>query len=353
MFFFQDELVSVSEKAVLRVSDLLDWITNPSDIEWDRGILGVCHDDCVNSSNSKGLSAKKDKSTTNGGNGSNPKELSQSTTKDENNLDEKKSNKKGPLTELCDQNDTKDGGAKVTMLPGGVRPQHDNNLSAKFSPGYHEFLADIMKEKENIGEFLFQLFSILFISLQLLYSSILIKQLRLIGDIKGIDDLAVIILSHSQYSRYRSVLKRIAGCEKEWMNSSLIVALGGFTTPTRKTYVLFCRDNFDYAELEEHPHLCNHLGKHFSIISEQIIFIILFSYVLSCDYTNQYFLAPKLKGRPRKRKPRQTTGVGSPAESEASSESSTSTSMSISAPKVKHFVLEGTSFQLDMISIIF
>ena len=70
----------------------------------------------------------------------------------ENNI-QKKSNKKGRLTELCDQNDTKDGGAKVTMLPGGVRPQHDNNLSAKFSPGYHEFLADIMKEKENIGEF--------------------------------------------------------------------------------------------------------------------------------------------------------------------------------------------------------
>ena len=89
----------------------------------------------------------------------------------------------------------------------------------------------------------------------------------------------MIILSHSQYSRYRSVLKRIAGCEKEWMNSSLIVALGGFTTPTRKTYVLFCRDNFDYAELEEHPHLCNHLGKHFSIISEQLIFIIIYLFI--------------------------------------------------------------------------
>lgn len=74
----------------------------------------------------------------------------------------------------------------------------------------------------------------------------------------------MIIVSHSQYSRYRSVLKRIAGCEKEWMNNSLIVALGGFTTPTRRSYVLFCRDNFDYAELEEHPHLCNHLGKYFS-----------------------------------------------------------------------------------------
>ena len=86
--------------------------------------------------------------------------------------------------------------------------------------------------------------------------------LFLIGDTKSKDDLAVIILSHSQYSRYRSVLKRIAGCEKEWMNNSLIVALGGFTTPTRRTYVLFCRDNFDYAELEEHPHLCNHLGNY-------------------------------------------------------------------------------------------
>ena len=72
-----------------------------------------------------------------------------------------------------------------------------------------------------------------------------------------------------------------------------------------------------------------------------------------CDCTNQYFLAPKLKGRPRKRKPRQTTGVGSPAESEASSESSTSTSMSISAPKVKHFVLEVTSFELDTMRFLY
>ncbi len=29
----------------------------------------------------------------------------------------------------------------------------------------------------------------------------------------------------------------------------------------RRTYILFCRENFDYPELEEHPHLCNHLGK--------------------------------------------------------------------------------------------
>ena len=138
------------------------------------------------------------------------------------------------------------------------------------------------------------------------------------------------------------MLKRIAGCEKEWMNSSLIVALGGFTTPTRRTYVLFCRDNFDYAELEEHPHLCNHLGNfiYSKFKYSYSSFFSTFNSVKSikmpfdvylCIY---YALAPKLKGRPRKRKPRRTTGVGSPAESEASSESSTSTSVSISAPKV-------------------
>ncbi len=75
------------------------------------------------------------------------------------------------------------------------------------------------------------------------------------------DEVGVIILSSAQYARYRAVLKRIAGKEKLWMHNSLVVALGGFTVPTRRTYVLFCRENFDYPELEEHPVLCNHLGK--------------------------------------------------------------------------------------------
>ena len=36
--FFQDELVAVSEKAVLKVSDLLDWFTDPAEVKWDRGL---------------------------------------------------------------------------------------------------------------------------------------------------------------------------------------------------------------------------------------------------------------------------------------------------------------------------
>ena len=39
-------MISVSEKAVLRVSDLLDWIDDSGHkIAWDRGVLGVCHKD--------------------------------------------------------------------------------------------------------------------------------------------------------------------------------------------------------------------------------------------------------------------------------------------------------------------
>ena len=103
-------------------------------------------------------------------------------------------------------------------------------MSSLFRPGNADFMTDIYKEKSEIG------------------------------DVAGTEDLAVIVLSHSQYSRYRSVLKRVAGKEREWMNNGLIIALGGFTTLTRRTYILFCRDSFEYAELEEHPFLCNELG---------------------------------------------------------------------------------------------
>ncbi len=45
MVYFQDELIAVSEKAVLRLTDLLDWIANPKDVHWDHGLLGVCDAD--------------------------------------------------------------------------------------------------------------------------------------------------------------------------------------------------------------------------------------------------------------------------------------------------------------------
>ena len=72
-----------------------------------------------------------------------------------------------------------------------------------------------------------------------------------------------------------------------------------------------------------------------NVLHHYYLLIIADIYIVILTLKIQNISAPKLKGRPRKRKPRQTTGVGSPAESEASSESSASTSVSISAPKVQ------------------
>ena len=158
----------MSEKAVLRVSDLLDWITNPKDIEWDRGILGVCHEDCISTStplkqqnSSINLSTtkttaqksdcKKDNKSSNCDSNSPPPAL----TKDEAFTTSEAaddSQKKGHSTEADAGDSTKENGVKIPLLPGGVKPHFDNGLNAKFSPGHSDFLADIRKEKENIGE---------------------------------------------------------------------------------------------------------------------------------------------------------------------------------------------------------
>ena len=47
----------------------------------------------------------------------------------------------------------------------------------------------------------------------------------------------------------------------QWMRHSIVRALGGFTTETSRTRILYCGESFDYPELEEHPYLCNHLGE--------------------------------------------------------------------------------------------
>ena len=41
MLFFQDELIGVAEKSVLRVPDLLDWLANPKTLNWDRLNINV------------------------------------------------------------------------------------------------------------------------------------------------------------------------------------------------------------------------------------------------------------------------------------------------------------------------
>lgn len=69
------------------------------------------------------------------------------------------------------------------------------------------------------------------------------------------------MLSFPRYCRYRGILKRLEGVHNKWLRTALVIALGGFTVPCRNTRVLFCKDTFDYPDLEGHELLCNHLGK--------------------------------------------------------------------------------------------
>ena len=76
----------------------------------------------------------------------------------------------------------------------------------------------------------------------------------------------VVVLSYPRYCRYRALLRRLEGSEPSWLCSSVAAAVGGFTA-LPGTRVLFCRDTFDYPDLETHELLCNHLGR-FSQISK-------------------------------------------------------------------------------------
>lgn len=72
---------------------------------------------------------------------------------------------------------------------------------------------------------------------------------------------AVVVLSFARYCRYRGIVKRLEGVANKWLRNSLVIALGGFAVPCRNTRILFCKDTFDYPDLEGHELLCNHLGK--------------------------------------------------------------------------------------------
>ncbi|XP_030762460.1 AT-rich interactive domain-containing protein 5B-like [Sitophilus oryzae] len=98
----------------------------------------------------------------------------------------------------------------------------------------------------------------------------------------------VVILSFPRYCRYRAMLKRLEGVENLYLKCKIVNALGGFYVKHPNTRVLFCRDTFDYPELEGHELLCNHL-------------------------------APKLKGRPRSKRKKRSISPGSESnESESS-----------------------------------
>ncbi|XP_075989412.1 uncharacterized protein LOC142985250 [Anticarsia gemmatalis] len=87
------------------------------------------------------------------------------------------------------------------------------------------------------------------------------------------DAPGVVVFSYPRYCRYRALLARLEGIQADWLRDSLVAALGGYAAPTNNTRILYCKDTFEYPELEGHEFVCNHL-------------------------------APRLKGRPRGRRRR-------------------------------------------------
>lgn len=121
----------------------------------------------------------------------------------------------------------------------------------------------------------------------------------------------VIILSFPKYCRYRAMMKRLEGVEDVFLKFKVVNALGGFYVKYPNTRVLFCKEAFDYPELEGHELLCNHL-------------------------------APKLKGRPRgKRKKRSVSRTSESNDSESSVNNNYK-------PKVKIIFMRDISFIAEL-----
>lgn len=175
---FQDEVVCVSEKAVLRVVDLLDWIADPKDIQWYRGTLGVCHSDCLSSpaEHKSSLNCNSDDSKDQGDGGA-PCRAVIEENGDASDGDHGKeplpedpskrpnSTPKGrpeDRVEAAAEDDASfmvggavGGIANVLNLPGGIRAKLDGAAAgAKHLRGHSEFLADVNREKFVIGKIL-------------------------------------------------------------------------------------------------------------------------------------------------------------------------------------------------------
>lgn len=118
-----------------------------------------------------------------------------------------------------------------------------------------------------------------------------IKEKNLLGE-PDPEEGGVVVLSFARYCRFRGIMKRLEGVSNKWLHNALVLALGGFAAPSRNTRVLFCKDTFDYPDLEGHEQLCNHL-------------------------------APNLKGRPRKRPKKRSLSPGGSESNESESSLST------------------------------
>jgi hypothetical protein len=80
------------------------------------------------------------------------------------------------------------------------------------------------------------------------------------NDVREPSHADITIISFPQYCRYRGVMKRLETMTDKWLKNALVSAIGGLTARSRNNRIMFCRDIFDNADLDDLELRCDHLG---------------------------------------------------------------------------------------------
>ncbi|RUS80657.1 hypothetical protein EGW08_011561 [Elysia chlorotica] len=61
----------------------------------------------------------------------------------------------------------------------------------------------------------------------------------------------VAVMNYARYCRYRALCRRLEGCENQWLHVAIVVAIGGYSSRKPGCRVMFCRDTFYQAEIDD------------------------------------------------------------------------------------------------------
>ncbi|XP_005097517.1 AT-rich interactive domain-containing protein 5B isoform X2 [Aplysia californica] len=61
----------------------------------------------------------------------------------------------------------------------------------------------------------------------------------------------VAVMSYPKYCRYRAVMRRLEGCENEWLHVAVVLAIGGYAAKAPGCRVMFCKDSFYHSDIDD------------------------------------------------------------------------------------------------------
>ena len=69
------------------------------------------------------------------------------------------------------------------------------------------------------------------------------------------------VMNYARYCRYRALCRRLEGCESQWLHVAIVVAIGGYSSRRPGCRVMFCRDTFYQAEIDDWDCRMDHMCK--------------------------------------------------------------------------------------------